>query len=144
MADGLNNAADRRGRPFAKGEGGRPKGSRNRRTRLAEELMDDDLEGVVKAVIAAAKGGDMVAARIVLDRLAPARKGCPVSFPLPDDVDAAGIAEAFGSVLRAVAEGEISPEEGQAIASLLEARRKAIETAEIEARITALEARGAR
>jgi hypothetical protein len=106
--------------------------------------MDGDLDGVVKAVIAAAKGGDMVAARLVLDRLAPARKGCPVTFALPPDVDAAGIAEAFASLLRAVAEGEISPDEAAAVGGLLEARRKSLELVEIEARVKALEAKGAR
>jgi hypothetical protein len=106
--------------------------------------MDGELEGVVEAVIAAAKGGDMVAARIILDRLAPARKGRPVTFPLPDDVSGAGIAEAFASVLRAVADGEITPEEAAAVGGLLEARRRAIETAEVEVRIKALEERGAR
>jgi hypothetical protein len=51
---------------------------------------------------------------------------------------------AFASVLRAVAEGQITPEEGQAIAGLLEVRRKALELVEVEARIKALEERGAR
>jgi hypothetical protein len=142
MADTLNNGRDR-GR-FAKGEGGRPKGSRNKRTLLAEQLMGDDLQGVVEAVIAAAKSGDMVAARIVLDRLVPARKGRPVSFPLPADVDAAGLAEVFSAVLRAVADGDLTPEEASAVGSLLEARRKAIELAEVEARIKALEERSGR
>ena len=134
----------RRTASFAKGEGGRSKGARNKRTLLAEKLMGDDLEGVIQAVIAAAKGGDMQAARIILDRLAPARKGRPVTFPLPADIDAAGLAEVFASVLRAVAGGEITPEEGAAVGGLLEARRRTIETAEVEARIKALEDRNGR
>lgn len=137
----INNAAPKRGRPFQKGEGGRTKGSRNRRTIVAEKLMADDLEGVVQAVLTAARSGDMQAARIVLDRLSPARKGRPVTFPLPKDVSGEGIAEAFAAVLRAVAEGELTPEEGAAVGGLLEARRRAIETAEVEARLKALEER---
>jgi hypothetical protein len=47
---------------------GRPKGARHRATILAEQLMQGDAEDVVRAVIAAAKGGDMTAAKIILDR----------------------------------------------------------------------------
>lgn len=144
MTDRVKNARSTRGRPFPPGNPGRAKGSRNKRTLLAEQLMGDDLQGVVKAVIAAAKSGDMVAARLVLERLAPARKGRPVTFRLPADVDAAGLAAVFSAVLRAVSEGKVSPEEGQAIAGLLEARRKAIELAEVEARIKVLEERSGR
>jgi hypothetical protein len=38
---------------------------------------------VVKAVMAAAKGGDMTAARLVLDRIAPPCREAPVSLDLP-------------------------------------------------------------
>ena len=50
---------------------------------LAEKLMQDDAKDIVEAVLKAAKGGDMTAARMVLDRIAPARKGRPVEFELP-------------------------------------------------------------
>ena len=39
-----------------------------------------------------------------------------------------------------MAGGDLSPEEGQAVAAVLETQRRAIETAELEARIAALEA----
>jgi len=37
---------------------GKPKGARARVTQLAEKLLDDDRDAIVRAVIAAAKGGD--------------------------------------------------------------------------------------
>jgi hypothetical protein len=101
--------------------------------------MGDDLEAVVRAVTIAARCGDMAAAKIILDRLAPIRRGRPVVFDLPTGTDAAGLAEGFDALLRAVASGELTPEEGASVATLLEARRKTIETMEIEARIQALE-----
>jgi hypothetical protein len=52
-------------------------------TLLAEQIMQDDAEDVVRAVLSAAKGGDMVAARLVLERILPARRGRPVVFALP-------------------------------------------------------------
>lgn len=41
--------------------------------------------------------------------------------------------------LHAVAEGQVTPEEGVSLAQIVEVRRRSIETAELEARIAALE-----
>jgi hypothetical protein len=49
----------------------------------------------------------------------------------------------MGAVTEAVAAGELSPDEGQAVAALLETQRRAIETAKLEERIAALEAKHA-
>jgi len=37
--------------------------------------MGNDVEAVTRAVVDAAKRGDMVAARLILERLVPVRKG---------------------------------------------------------------------
>ena len=60
---------------------GKPKGARHKTTILAERLMHDDAEKIVNAVIAAACNGDMTAAKIILDRIAPVRRSS--SFDLP-------------------------------------------------------------
>jgi hypothetical protein len=52
-----------------------------------------------------------------------------------------GVAEAQAAVVQAVADGELTPEEGAAITNILEARRKAIETQVHESRISALESK---
>ena len=52
----------------------------------------------------------------------------------------ADLAAALGVVAGAVGRGDLSPEEGSAVAAVLEAQRKAIETQELERRIAALEA----
>src|SRR5690349_3979381 len=115
-AERVNNECKTRGRPFLHGNPGRPVGARNKRTLLAEQIMSADLEAVVRAVSHAAQNGDMQAARIILDRLAPIRRGRPVQFEMPAILDAAGIAGAFAAVLRAMAAGELTPEEGTAVA----------------------------
>ena len=61
---------------------GRPKGSRNRASLLLEHLIEGEGEAVVRALLAAAKGGDVSAARALLDRLVPPRKERPVNSPL--------------------------------------------------------------
>jgi len=72
---------------FAKGFSGNPAGpkpgTRSRAARLAEQLLEIDVPEVCRAVIDAAKAGDMTAARIIIERLVPPRKDRPVTFPLP-------------------------------------------------------------
>ena len=133
------NAAKAWGRPFERGNPGRPKGARHKTTILAEQLMADDVEVVVQAVIDKAKDGDMTAARIILDRLVPLRRGRPTPFTLPEQDDTDAVVQAFQSITSSLAAGELTAEEASAIASVLDAQRKAYETASIEARLEALE-----
>ena len=103
--------------------------------------MQDDAEEIVRAVIGAAKGGDMVAARIVLDRIAPARKGRPIRFDLPEARTATDVSAALAAVVGAMAAGELTPDEASMVANVLEIRRKSLETQDLEARLSILETR---
>ena len=62
---------------------GRPKGSRNQASLLAEMLLDEEVTTLTKKVIALAKSGDSTTLRIVFERLLPPRKDRYVSFDLP-------------------------------------------------------------
>jgi hypothetical protein len=53
-----------------------------------------------------------------------------VRVEFPPIADAADLLKAMGRLFEAVVSGEISPSEGQAMATLLELRRKAFEAAE--------------
>ena len=46
------------------------------------------------------------------------------------------------AVTSAVADGRLTPDEGQSVASVIEVQRRSIETAEFERRIVALEGKG--
>lgn len=142
-----NTGANQVGR-FRKGESGnpagKPRGARHRTTLLAERMMQDDAGEVVKAVVKAAKGGDMTAARLVLDRIAPARRDNPVAFTLPEVTSAADAANAMGSILAAVAAGELSPSEGAEVAKLLDAFTRTLEAKEFERCLQALEQQSSR
>jgi hypothetical protein len=100
--------------------------------------MAGDAEDVVRAVIDAAKDGDMTAARLVLDRIAPPCRGRRVRLALPPIVGAADLVKALAAVADAMARGVLSAEEAQAAAAVLEHHRKAVETLDLEPRITAL------
>ena len=95
-----NSAKKQRGAPFRKGQSGnpsgKPRGTRNRTTVLAEKLMQDDARDIVQAVLAAAKNGDMTAARLILERISPVRKGRPVYLELPSVKTAADVSAAIG------------------------------------------------
>jgi hypothetical protein len=140
MAEGGNNGRTTGGR-FGPGNPGRPKGARHKTTILAEKLMQADAEEVVKAVLTAAKSGDMTAARIVLDRLCPARKDNPVSFSLPKIESAADAVSAHSAILEAVVAGEITPGEAAEVSKLIDGFVKTLELAEIDERLKRLEGR---
>ena len=120
---------------------GKPAGARNKATLAVLALMETGAEEITKAVVAQAKAGDLAAARMILDRLAPPAKERPVNLALPDTGTAEGVDAAQQAILRAVAVGDLLPGEGTALAGIVEARRKALETLELEHRITALENR---
>jgi hypothetical protein len=86
-----------------------------------------------------AKEGDPAALRLVLERLIPPVRERRLALDLPKVETTGGITAAIAAVLDAVGTGKITPGEGQALAGLLEAQRKNLETLELEARIAAIE-----
>jgi hypothetical protein len=118
---------------------GRPRGSRHTALRALDAIGAEAGADIMRSVVAAAKGGDMRAADLILRRLWPERKGRPVQMDLPPITAPSDIVAALGAVAEAVAAGELSPEEGAAVAAILEALRRAVETVDMEQRIAALE-----
>ena len=132
-----------RGRPFKKGLSGnpkgRPKGALNQTTLATQALLDGEAEALTRKVVELAKDGHPVALRLCLERLLPPRKDRPINFSLPSITGAADLLRALGAILEAVALGEITRVEGQALTAMVEAFRKGLETTDLEARVTALE-----
>jgi hypothetical protein len=125
--------------PGGPGGPGRPQGSRNKATLALDQIAEDAGQGILDKLVEGAKGGDMRAAELVLQRIWPARKSRPISLALPAIRSASDVVAAVGAVADAVGSGDITPDEGQAVASILEAKRKAIETVDLEVRLSALE-----
>jgi hypothetical protein len=118
---------------------GRPEGSRNKATITLQSLLDDEGEAVTRKAIELAKKGDSTAMRLVIERLIPPTRERRVNVTLPKVNAAADTTAAIAAVLEAVARGELTPGEGQALAGLLEAQRKSIETLDLESRLAAIE-----
>lgn len=118
---------------------GRPEGSRNKATIAAQELMDGEAEALTKKAIELAKGGDMAALRLCLDRIVPPRKDRPISLDIGQVKDITDMTHLTGAIVEAVADSAMTPSEGQAFAGILETHRKIVELADIEQRVRALE-----
>ena len=142
------NSERKQGGRFRPGQSGnpagKPKGARHKTTLLAEKLMQDDAEAIVKAVLDSAKSGGMTAARIVLDRIAPARRDNPVSFELPKIESADDAAKAMASLVESVAAGEVTPGEAVEVCKVVDTFIRTLEMTEPEARLRVLEERTTR
>lgn len=133
-----------RGRPFEPGNKlgrGRPRGSRNKTTLMAQKLLDSYAEPLVMKCVHQAMHGDLRAMKLCMDRVLPARRDLPVkigklSMRTPEDVS-----KASDTVLHKVAAGHITPTQGQALADLIEGRRRTMETQDFDERLRAMEAR---
>jgi hypothetical protein len=131
-----------RGRPFPKGRPGNPSGrrfgSRNKATMAALELLADEAEALTRKAVEAALAGDPTAMRLCLERILPRDRA--VKFALPPIKSAADVARAMGAVTAALADGLITPAEGQAIARVVTTFVQTIETSEFDRRLQLLEA----
>ena len=124
---------------FAAGNRGRPKGSRNKATIAIEGLLEGQAEALTQTAISKALGGDSIALRLCMDRIAPPMKDKPVVFPLPRMHGAMDASEAAGSVLSAVSDGTLTPMEGTRVMDLIDSYRRTLELTDIEYRLKALE-----
>ena len=143
MAENSERKQRGRGRPFRKGESGnpagKPPGARNRTTLAIQELLDGEAENLTRKCVELALAGDTVALRLCLERLAPPLRERHMELSLPSVATAADLPAAIGAVLKAVAAGEITPGEAQAVVGLLDAQRRAVETTDLGTRVERLE-----
>lgn len=124
---------------FGPGNPGRPRGARHKSTLACEALLDGQTDQLTQKAIDMALAGDVQALRICMDRIAPPRKDRHVTFEMPAISGAADHPAVLSAIMVAVAAGDLTPVEGQSLAAMLAEHRKAIETADLEARLSALE-----
>jgi hypothetical protein len=130
------------GRPFEKGNRsgkGRPAGSRNNRA-IFQEVLEADGEAIIVKIKKLALKSNVTAMRLCMERLLPVAQRSNVEFWMPRVETAASLTEAGATVTEAVSSGVLSPQEGEAVAKMLESQRRNIETGELEGRVKGLEA----
>jgi hypothetical protein len=118
---------------------GRPKGARNRATVAAERLLDGEADALTRKAIELAKEGDTTALRLCIERILPSRKDRPVSFNMPRIETLADSVRAAAAIASAVAHGDLTPIEAAELSKVVEGYTRAVETADISARLLRLE-----
>ena len=105
-------------------------------TKMRESLAGD-VPDILAGLVAAAKGGDVQAARLILERVLPALKPAEQvqALSLPNGT----LTEQGRAVLSAVARGELAPSQGAALLGAIGTLARVTEIDELSARITKLE-----
>ena len=130
-----------RGRPFPPGNHfgkGRPKGSRNKKTLLAQEILDSRGEAVLSRAFDMAEKGDSQLIRTLLPYIMKSKETTPRLAPLPMGTTSE-LVQSSESVLNKVALGEISMDDAAKLLAMLEQRRKILEAESFERRLRTLE-----
>jgi hypothetical protein len=130
-----------RGRPFQPGNPGRPRGSKNKTTRLLEELLGDEAEKLTRKAVELALGGNVRCLQFCIDRILPKRNGRPIEFPLPEVNNINDVVKAMAAITTGVNTGSLTAEEAGQLVNVLDAYVKILETRDYATRIEALESR---
>jgi hypothetical protein len=113
----LSHGPGVRGRPFAKGNAGRKRGSRNKASLISAALLEGEQPELLRIAIEIAKGGNVPMLKFFLARWLPRER--VITLDLPNVVSGSDALNALQHILRAVSAGTISPAEGAALTALL-------------------------
>ncbi len=119
-----------RGRPFAKGNPGRRRGSKNKATLIAASLTGEELQQLRGKAFEMVMGGNTPMLKFLLDRSMPKERSIQLDLPAFDSAhDCIYVME---EIIKAVSSGRISPREGADLSQLVSTYVRAIQTAEME------------
>jgi hypothetical protein len=128
-----------RGRPFTKGNPGRKSGSKNKTTLVAEALLKDEENELVRKGLELAKTGNVPMLKMFLERILPKERSVCIDLPPIDG--ASDAVDALGAIIKAVATGQIAPSEAAALVTLVAAYARTINVADVELRLDNVEKR---
>ena len=117
---------------------GRPKGTIDKRALLRLMLEPHAIE-LIATLVNQAREGNMQAMKLIIERIIPPARENPVELQLPELTDAEACSLAQAKIVMAVTNGQLMCSEANAISSLVENRRKALETYDLANRLSALE-----
>ena len=119
---------------------GRPRGSRNKSTLAMEALLEEGAEQLINKAMKMALNGDTGAMRLCLERLLPARRDRLVHLDLPPIGSAKDMPAVISSVVASIADGQLTPAEGEMMANILTAQTNVLMAEELEDRLQKVEA----
>ena len=104
-------------------------------------MLGRNSELLTEAAIKLAISGSPIAIKLCMERLISIPTDSPINLNLPPDPkDPSEVYASHNAVLRAVAEGKITPAEGRHLSAIVDARRRSWESVQLDARMTNLEA----
>ncbi|MBK8690292.1 MAG: hypothetical protein IPN24_18435 [Betaproteobacteria bacterium] len=103
--------------------------------------MEGAIDGIVQSVIQKALGGDIAAAKLVLDRIHVVPKSARISADLPDVTTAEGVIAARALIVRMVASGEIRTDEAESLSRVISDQQTAHDLLEMTTLMRQLEKR---
>ena len=103
-------------------------------------MLENEAEHLIRKAIDLAKQGNLLALRLCLYCLLPVCKERFVSLDLGPAESAADLPKTFQSIFAAVAEGRITPAEGESLSNILQSHARTSELIELDRRLQALEA----
>jgi Family of unknown function (DUF5681) len=125
---------------FRPGQSGNPRGRPRKHTKqgkLVREIVASQAFALTRAAIDAALNGDKALLRALLATVLPKERATTLSLNKIETAE--DISRASAKVLEEVTRGNLSVSEGADWQKMLDAYRQSLETAELEARMTALE-----
>ena len=131
----------KRGRPFEPGNKfgrGRPKGSPNKKTQLAQKIFDDNSAAIMALAINASRE-DRQMLRMLAGHIVPRRKDLPVKLGKLALTTFRDLERASEAILNKAGSGKISVSEAVDIFNMIETRCRVLMALELEQRISALE-----
>ncbi len=125
---------------FQPGQSGNPAGRPKDKTpaTLLRKTIADDMPEIIKTLVELAKGGDVQAAKILLDRICPPLRSQALAISLPVN---GSLSEQGNEIIKATMAGQIPPDIGSQLITALAHQAKIIEIDELTKRIDALEQR---
>jgi hypothetical protein len=120
---------------------GRPAGSRNKASIAVENLFLDEQERLTRKCIKLAMRGNMQALKLALERICPPRKDVPIIVDLPKVKKVKDSSKLTSALLKKVANGELTPSQGELLSRMAEKHIKVLQLNDLEARLQLLEER---
>ena len=126
-----------RGRPFPKGNGGRRPGSKNKTTLVVQALAPGQPGEILRTAAELARAGDISMLKVFVPRFLPKERTVQIDLPRMEQANDA--VDVLAAIVQAVATGQITPNEGSALANLVGQYARAINVADLELRLDKLE-----
>jgi len=118
---------------------GRPRSARNKATLAADALFDSEAEALSRKAVELAVGGSEAALRLCLARIIAPRRERPIQLAVPSIQSASDIAAAMGTIVKAAAQGTVTPDEAFKLSHMVDTFVRAIDTSDFDRWLQMLE-----